>query len=99
MRSHPRRARRRARGGVLLGRRGRRRRGAPRRRDPTMKVAIVHDWLVTFAGAERVLEQLLAVYPEADLYSLIEFVPREQRGFLGGREVRTSFLGRLPWAR
>ena len=40
-----------------------------------MKTAIVHDWLVTYAGAERVLEQMLAVYPDADLYSLIDFVP------------------------
>jgi glycosyltransferase involved in cell wall biosynthesis len=64
-----------------------------------MRVAIVHDWLVTYAGAERVLEQMLAVYPEADLFSLIDFVPHPQRGFLGGRAVRTSFLQRLPGVR
>jgi glycosyltransferase involved in cell wall biosynthesis len=64
-----------------------------------MKIAIVHDWLVTYAGAERVLEQMLAVYPDADLYSLIDFLPEGERGFLGGREVRTSFLQRLPGAR
>jgi glycosyltransferase involved in cell wall biosynthesis len=61
-----------------------------------MKVAIVHDWLVTYAGAERVLEQMLAAYPAADLYSLIDFVPAEQRTFLGRRPVHTSFLQRLP---
>ncbi len=64
-----------------------------------MKVAVVHDWLVTYAGAERVLEQMLQVLPEADLFSLIDFVPDDERGFLGGRPVRTSFLQRLPWAR
>ncbi|MEO7239166.1 MAG: glycosyltransferase family 4 protein [Gemmatimonadales bacterium] len=64
-----------------------------------MKVAIVHDWLVTYAGAERVLEQMLAVFPEADLFSLIDFVPPEQRAFLGRRPVRTSFVQRLPFAR
>jgi glycosyltransferase involved in cell wall biosynthesis len=64
-----------------------------------MKTAIVHDWLVTYAGAERVLEQMLAVYPEADLYSLIDFVPEAERGFLRGRAVRTSFLQRLPGMR
>lgn len=64
-----------------------------------MKVAIVHDWLVTYAGAERVLEQMLAVYPDADLFSLIEFVPEEERAFLGGRTVQTSFLQRLPGVR
>lgn len=64
-----------------------------------MKVAIVHDWLVTYAGAERVLEQMLQVLPDADLFSLIDFMPKEERGFLGGRQVRTSFMQRLPWVR
>ena len=64
-----------------------------------MKTAIVHDWLVTYAGAERVLEQMLAAFPEADLYSLIDFVPEAQRGFLRGRRVATSFVQRLPFAR
>jgi glycosyltransferase involved in cell wall biosynthesis len=61
-----------------------------------MKAAIVHDWLVTYAGAERVLEQMLRVLPDADLYSLIDFVEPSQRGFLGQRTVRTSFLQRMP---
>jgi glycosyltransferase involved in cell wall biosynthesis len=64
-----------------------------------MKVAIVHDWLVTYAGAERVLEQMLAAYPDADLFSLIDFVPESERGFLGGRPVRTSFLQKIPGMR
>ena len=64
-----------------------------------MRVALVHDWLVTYAGAERVLEQMLALYPEADLFSLIDFVPPAERAFLGGRRVHTSFLQRLPGVR
>jgi glycosyltransferase involved in cell wall biosynthesis len=64
-----------------------------------MRVAIVHDWLVTYAGAERVLEQMLLCYPDAELYSLIDFVPPSERGFLGGRRVHTSFLQRLPGVR
>jgi glycosyltransferase involved in cell wall biosynthesis len=42
---------------------------------------------------------MLHVLPQADLYSLLDFVPEEQRGFLGGREVRTSMIQRLPLAR
>ena len=38
-----------------------------------MRIAIVHDWLVTYAGAEKVLEQMLEVFPEADLFSLVDF--------------------------
>ncbi|RRW39518.1 glycosyltransferase family 4 protein, partial [Pseudomonas luteola] len=44
-----------------------------------MKIAIVHDWLVTFAGAERVLAEFLEVWPEADLFSVIDFLSDEDR--------------------
>ena len=47
-----------------------------------MKVAIVHDWLVTYAGAERVVEQMLNIFPEADIFSTVDFVPEEKRAFL-----------------
>ena len=40
-----------------------------------MRIAIVHDWLVVYAGAERVLEQMLACYPDADLFSIVDFCP------------------------
>lgn len=64
-----------------------------------LRAAVVHDWLPVYAGAERVLEQLLHVLPASDLYSLIDFVPDEQRGFLQGKPVATSFIQRLPLAR
>jgi glycosyltransferase involved in cell wall biosynthesis len=64
-----------------------------------MKVALVHDWLVTYAGAERVLEQMLATFPDADVFSLIDFVPAAERAFLQGRVVHTSFLQRIPGMR
>ena len=67
-------------------------------RDPR-RIAIVHDWLVTYAGAERVLEQILLLYPEADLYAVCDFVPEAERAFLQGRTPRTTFIQRLPWAR
>ncbi|HKG91388.1 MAG TPA: glycosyltransferase family 4 protein [Gemmatimonadaceae bacterium] len=64
-----------------------------------MKVAIVHDWTVGYAGSERVLEQMLRVLPDADLYAVADFVPERERAFLGGRAVRTTFIQRLPFAR
>ena len=64
-----------------------------------MKVAIVHDWLVVYAGAEKVLEQLILLYPEADLFSVVDFLPEPQRRFLQGKPVRTSFIQKLPFAR
>ncbi|RMF62628.1 MAG: glycosyltransferase family 4 protein [Bacteroidetes bacterium] len=64
-----------------------------------MRTAIVHEWLPVYGGAERVLEQMLHVFPDAELYSLFEFLPDDQRAFLQGRTVHTSFVQRLPWAR
>ncbi len=63
------------------------------------KIAVVHDFLYTYAGAERVLEQILRVYPEADLFSLFDFLPADQRGFILGKHVKTSFIQRLPFSK
>ena len=60
------------------------------------KVAIVHDWLPLYGGAERVLEQILLVLPQADLFSMIDAIPPEQRDFLQNKPVTTSFVQRLP---
>lgn len=63
------------------------------------RIAVVHDWLVTWAGAERVLEQILTLYPQADLFALCDFLPRDQRAFVGERQARTTFIQHLPGAR
>lgn len=63
------------------------------------RVAIVHDWLPVYAGAERVLEQILNVYPEADLFSVLDFIPNGERGFLQNKPVKTTFVQKLPWAK
>lgn len=64
-----------------------------------MRVAIVHDWLVTYAGAERVLEQILACFPNADLFSLVDFLPALNRAFIFNKPVKTSFIQGLPFAK
>jgi glycosyltransferase involved in cell wall biosynthesis len=64
-----------------------------------LRVAIVHDWLVTYAGAERVLEQMLLAYPEADVFSLVDFVDKDSRNWLLNKKVTTSFVQRLPLAK
>lgn len=64
-----------------------------------MKTAIVHDWLVTYGGADRVLEQILACFPAADLFSLVDFLPANERGFIQDKPAQTSFFQHLPLAR
>ena len=64
-----------------------------------IKVAIVHDWLVTYAGAERLLEEVINCFPEADLFAIVDFVPQNERGFLKDKPVKTSFIQKLPLAK
>ncbi len=64
-----------------------------------MRVAIVHDWLPLYGGAERVLEQIIYLYPDADLFSIVDLIPPGQRGFLQNKPVQTSFVQRLPRVR
>jgi glycosyltransferase involved in cell wall biosynthesis len=64
----------------------------------SLKVAVIHEWLVTYAGAERVLEQILKIFPNSTIFSLIDFLPESERGFLQGRPVKTSFVQTLPLA-
>jgi glycosyltransferase involved in cell wall biosynthesis len=64
-----------------------------------MKIAVIHDWLVTYAGAERVLEQILRQYPQADVFATVDFLPDNERHFLQGCKVTTSFIQNMPFAR
>lgn len=64
-----------------------------------MRVALVHDWLTVYAGAERVLEQMLRVFPQADLFAVCDFLSQDQRGFLQGKTPRTTFIQHLPFAK
>jgi glycosyltransferase involved in cell wall biosynthesis len=64
-----------------------------------LRVAIMHDWLPVYGGAERVLEQIINVFPEADLFSMVDLIPEGQRDFLQNKPVRTSFIQKLPLAR
>lgn len=64
-----------------------------------MKIAIVCDWLVTFAGAERFLGHLINCFPEADLFAIIDFMAPEDREFLQNKPVTTTFIQKLPFAK
>ncbi|MBM3587801.1 MAG: glycosyltransferase family 4 protein [Alphaproteobacteria bacterium] len=64
-----------------------------------MKTALVHEWLDSYAGSERVLEQLLLEWPEADVFAVCDFMPEAERGFLQGKPITTSFIQKMPFAR
>src|SRR5881397_2451585 len=69
------------------------------RRTISMRIAIAHDWLDTWRGGETALAELCRIYPQADLFSLVDFLAAADRTKLGGKRATTSFLQRLPFAR
>lgn len=74
--------------------------GAASRGGPDMnslRVALVHDWLITRGGGEQVLEALVHLFPNADVFTLLH----DPRSFIGSglaRPVFASALQRLPGA-
>jgi len=79
-----------------LGRRARGRRAAGGDR-LSVRVALIHDWLTGLRGGERVLDELLAVWPEADVHTLVH-VPGATTARIDGRVRGTSPLQRIPGA-
>jgi glycosyltransferase involved in cell wall biosynthesis len=58
------------------------------------RVALVHDFLVDFRGAERVFTELCEMWPNADLYTAV-YDEKGTQGRFAGRTIHTSFLQRL----
>jgi len=64
-----------------------------------MKTAIIHEWLVNYAGSEKCVESFTNIYPEAEVYSLVDFLDDDLRNIiLKGKNVHTSFIQHLPYA-
>ena len=61
------------------------------------RTALVHHWLVTMRGGERVLAALAELFPAADIFTLVCDDAQMQSAFAGHR-IHTSFLQRLPRA-
>ncbi len=62
------------------------------------RIALVHDWLTGFRGGEQVLLSLARLFPDAPIFTLLHVkgsLPAE----LESRTIRTSFIGKLPFAR
>src|SRR4051812_20327598 len=61
--------------------------------------ALIYDKLDIFAGAERVLGEMIALYPQADVAVAIDIMKEADRGFLRGKVPITTFAQRLPFVR
>lgn len=62
-------------------------------------VGIVADWLVTYAGAEKVIKEFIEVYPESQLYSVVDFISDSDRVNFKGKKAKTTFIQSLPKAK
>jgi glycosyltransferase involved in cell wall biosynthesis len=61
----------------------------------SLRVALVHDYLNQYGGAERVLEELHALFPSAPVYTSM-YSAEHMSPAIRGMDVRTSFMQRLP---
>jgi glycosyltransferase involved in cell wall biosynthesis len=60
-----------------------------------MKIALVHDWLNQVGGAEGVLKELVALFPDAPIYTSI-YWPRAMPSAYQEWDIRTTWLNKLP---
>lgn len=65
--------------------------------NPLLKTALVHHWLVTMRGGERVFEALAGLFPNADIFTLV-CDRRRMAPVFPGHRIHTSLLGWLPFA-
>jgi glycosyltransferase involved in cell wall biosynthesis len=63
------------------------------------RTALVYDRLDGYGGGERVLEQKLLLYPQADIFASIDILKEADRHFLHGKQPFTTFAQRWPWVK
>ncbi|MFA6383483.1 MAG: glycosyltransferase [Parcubacteria group bacterium] len=63
-----------------------------------MRIALVHDYLVQYGGAERVLKCFTELFPYAPIYTLV-YDKELMHGFFEDKNIKTSFIQKLPFAK
>jgi glycosyltransferase involved in cell wall biosynthesis len=63
-----------------------------------MKAAIVHYWLVSMRGGEKMLESLLELFPGADIYTHV-YDRQNISPSINSHKVYTSYINKLPFAK
>lgn len=64
-----------------------------------MKIAVLHEWLTDFAGAENVLEQIVRAVNPSQLMTLVDHMTKGRRAFLNEIPITTSFIQKLPFSK
>ena len=63
------------------------------------EIALIFGWLVEFGGGEQILSAMLDIWPQAPIHTLVHDPEGQCRQLTQGREVKTSFIQNLPWAK
>ena len=63
-----------------------------------MKTAIIHYWLLNMRGGEKMLEALLELFPDADIYTHV-YNPKAVSALIKRHRVYTSYINKLPFAK
>ena len=64
----------------------------------SLRIVLIHDWLVSMRGGEKVLDLLCSRFPGAPLYTLLH-IPGSVSSTIENREIKTSLLQALPFSR
>ena len=62
----------------------------------TFSLGLIHDWLDSFGGAERQIEQIIDLYPDLELYTVFDLREGCSKTQLVDTVIHTSGLNRLP---
>ncbi|WP_195606021.1 glycosyltransferase family 4 protein [Klebsiella oxytoca] len=63
-----------------------------------MNVGIIGDWFVTFAGSEKVVAEFIEIYPDATIYSVVDFLSEDDKKKFKNKKINTTFIQKLPRA-
>lgn len=64
-----------------------------------LSVGIIADWFVTYAGSEKIVAELIELYPESELYSVVDFLSEENKAHFKNKKITTTFIQKLPFAK
>ncbi|MFY0195268.1 glycosyltransferase family 4 protein [Raoultella planticola] len=64
-----------------------------------INIGIVADWFITYAGSEKVVAEFLHLFPQSELYAVVDFLSQENKLHFQNKEITTTFIQNLPKAR
>ncbi|HEJ8283805.1 TPA: glycosyltransferase family 4 protein [Klebsiella oxytoca] len=64
-----------------------------------LSIGIVADWFVTYAGSEKIVAEFIELFPNSELYSVVDFLSKENKLHFKNKKITTTFIQNLPFAK